>query len=1013
MIYNIKNNNYKNFSITKENILPTRSYFVPFSNKLICENSDHFNDRKTSDRVSLLNGKWDFVFYENGLSIPKVIDTEKLKYKKINVPSTWQNEGYDKPSYEKGNYKSYLYPPKIPTNISLGFYTRSDRKILNNKNIYNSAGIYRRIIDIKRLDKTYILTFFGVSSCFELYANGEYVGYSEGSHNVCEFDISDFMKVGSNEILVLVNKWCNSSYLDNMDMFCSSGIFRDVLLTTNNRTYIYDFSYKLLPINNKGKYHIKLSTMVNNYEGFQLRISLKDGNVTKYENTLKIGNKIIQDTIEDNFVEYSPENPKLYTLYLSLIKNGIVIECVYKNIGFKRISIEKDVFYYNGKAIKIKGINYCPTSKKKSLYISDEQMEKDIILMKEYNINAIKFSSYPADPLLYDICDKYGMYVIAEADINCCDNKFAAKWKEKIALHSKRWENYYLDRIMNMVETLKNQTSIVMWSFGRNNKNNKIQAKAYEKIKEISMLPLLYQKENKKAKEGFDIFDIKNINYEEFKEFITTNNSTKKSLVKPIFLSEFAYCYGLGPGMVEEYYDIFNTSDMFLGGCIWQFCDRAIEKDEEESVFLNENNCLYSTGIFSVDRVPYSGAKYMKYIYKPIIARLIDNNTIEFFNTNFFSSSENIAIFCSIIVDGKTISRTEIKATIKPRETRKYDIFLGHIDDDMFLNIKYINKNSGKEVAMQQICINENMSYIDIEDGNNISIKDYKDLLTVYFDNGLFRMDKRTGSILNYIINGKDFLNADSSRKGSNCFSTNILRPHLGENKFKEDIDLISVIQRDFSYQIKEKENGKSKSVEIIVNNAYFINDKESYVAQDMFIINANGKLDIYTTLHPRKKKLKNLQCFGKIIKLSKEFSNVIYYGREDESYPDMKNYTPISLNNKVIEDFENQYILPQECGNRSDTRYAIFSNEKGQGLMLLALKTPFNMNIKFYPKWKIDKSKNKNELGESNGIYVHIDNEISGISENSNYYKIENKDSYIFGFSAVPFTSVDKSKIY
>ena len=1007
MVYNIKNN-YKSFLTIKDNRLNPRSYFIPFSNKIKCDEAVYINSRATSDRVCVLNGKWDFVFFENEKDVPSHFSFNNANVEKIMVPSSWQMKGYDISVFENCSYKSNFVPPKLPSKITYNFANQ-------NINTYNSVGIYRRIIDIKRLDKVYILTFFGVSSCFDVYINGKYAGYNEGSHNKAEFDISEHLNVGFNELVVVVHKWCNGSYLDCKDMYNNSGIFRDVILTTNNKTFLWDFDFSYKEKNDLGDYLVNIKTNVKNFKNHKIRVSFEDNKKVLYENIVDLNNEDENFEFEGNFKEYNPEIPKLYDLYISLIEKDLVVECVRKKVGFKRINISEGVFYYNDKAIKLKGINYLPINLDRGMSLNYENMINDVTLMKEYNINAIKISKYGIDPQFLDICDEKGFYIIAEANIDENSRKFSSNFiKERLIKKSFIWKNYYLDRIENLYSLFKNQTSTTIWSVGDKKKNSFCQELCYKFIKEKSNLPMQYVHNILKKNQNYDIVAEKNLTLDELKNYFVSKNK-KEMINKPIFLSEYCYAKGTGPAKLEDYYNLFNTQEKFMGGCVWQFCDNSFMTSKDKERFISGKH-QSSCGIFSSSRVPYIGAKNLKYVYRPLIAKLIDKNTLELFNTNYFAETNNIKLIYSVMIEGKEISRTELNATVEPRKSKTFDIFLGHIEGDMFLNLKFLNKKTGKIIATQQIEINKNLANINLETGEYISTKDYSNILTVYFENGYLRMDKMTGSVINYSVNGVEYLKSDATRKGSNCFTTNILRPKTDNDVSKKNINKIDVVLKDFDYEIKYDLDNNPISVDIIVNNIFYVNGKECYITQDMFIINSNGRLDIYTTLHPRRKKLPPLDCFGKIIKIKNEFNQIIYYGREDESYPDIKNHTPIGINIKKAKDFATNYVCAQESGNHSDVKYAIFKNLKNQGFMILALKQPFNLNIKLFSKYQLDNTIYSQDLKTNDKFFVQIDGEISGIGSKKEFpdeYSLMQRDEHIFGFSVIPFTKVNEKIMY
>lgn len=1011
--------NYNDFKVIEQNRLPSRAYFIPFPNRKLLENVNIEDYISKSTRVISLNGNWDFKFYEKP-KLPNRIESSKINFTKISVPSCWQLHGYEKPFYLKERYQFNCKPPVVPEKNSVGIYSDGlSQKHIKAFDCYNTVGIYRKIVDIKTEDKTFILSFLGVSSCFDLYVNGNHAGYSQASFNTSEFDITSFLISGRNEILVVVRKWCVGSYLEAQDMFRLSGIFRDVLLFANNKSYIYDYNFLTSSINNSARYQFNLSVNVKNYQGNNLRVTLEnqEGEVV-YKKLVKLVTEETLISYQDIFQEYSSEKPYLYKLYLSLVNDGVVTECVCKNVAFKTIEISDGVFYLNRKNIKIKGLCYDEWHQENGYSLSYEDMIKDIQIIKQYNFNTIRFIK-PPHPFLVDLCDIVGLYVIAEADIDTSGACYSPFYRPNLISKKKKWAEHYLDRTKRLYDTLKNQASVIIWSIGSSSGGIVCQDYCYDYLKKVSALPVMYDGAAINKKIAYDILAIKTL---DIKELVNIPNKgyNGKNINKPILLTEYITVRGSNFGGLKEYSQAFDSQDCFMGGCVKSFCDKAIFNNKNKyqysvggdfSEFIHDfSACL--NGLFSVDRKPYSSALSMKYLNRPISSKLIDVSTIEFKNNCYFQDTKDIKIILSVFVDGKERSRTHIETVIMPRHTRQYDVFLGHTEKDMFLNVKYLNKLSGHLIAEEQLSINEEMLVFNMPKGENINVKDAHDLITVNFHGGFLRIDKSKGCILNYNCNGVEYMETDPTRTGVNCFSTNILRPLTEKEKMlKQKQDDVTIAIKDFAYKIKQEEDNENR-VEIMMSNVINIKQKEHYVSQDMYVVYASGRMEVYTTLHPRRKKLGQLKCLGKVIKMPLRFNEISYYGRgPTDNYPDTKEHSLIGRYDIKATNFANKYLTPQEAGNRCDTRYAMIKSANGQGLMFNALVKPFNLNIRMYPQWKIDTAKRIEDLGQPEGVYLHIDGEVRGVG-NTNHnlptnYQIPQKESYVMGFSVIPFQNM------
>ena len=404
MKYQIKMLLINDFGVYKKNKLDYRSYFIPYKDKALLSEKSALTERYESDTVNVLSGEWDFKFYEKISRLPTIIDTEGLACDKITVPSVWQRTGYAPPAYINTRYEFKMNLPDVPEEMM--------------------AGVYVKKFNISEDAVNPIITFLGVCSCLTLYINGEFVGYSEGSHNPAEFNIAGFVKPGENELLAIVTQWCNGTYLECQDMFRDKGIFRDVYITENPAEYIYDYAVKTSKADDLYQLSADIKVRGNNMKGKSILAEL-------YYKDEKIAEKVT-DAGKDSFVnfgklsvkEWNAEKPELYTLYLSLVEGDKVIQCVRSKIGFKTVKINGELFTFNGMPIKFKGVNHHDTHEKTGYVMSADDLLKDILLMKQFNVNAVRTSHYPPDPIFLDLCDEYGLYVIDEADIETHGTQF-------------------------------------------------------------------------------------------------------------------------------------------------------------------------------------------------------------------------------------------------------------------------------------------------------------------------------------------------------------------------------------------------------------------------------------------------------------------------------------------------------------------------------------------------------------------------------------------------------------
>ncbi|MGN0499574.1 MAG: glycoside hydrolase family 2 TIM barrel-domain containing protein, partial [Ruminococcus sp.] len=378
MKYSVNRDIHSDFNVIEENKLPARAYFIPFSSDEQLSKTDYKSERYNSDRIVMLSGEWDFKYYEKLSNIPSVLDTDSIMFDRLNVPSTWQRNGYDQIAYINTRYPFPKKPPHIPNDVAV--------------------GIYRKNVELKKYSRQ-IISFLGVAGALALYINGEYVGYSEGSHNTAEFDITEFVNEGNNEIVAVNYKWCNGTYLECQDMFRENGIFRDVYIINQDERHIDDFLFRTSK-NADGTYDLKIK-IDGNFDDVDISCDLF---------TTKESNTIIKN-LKVN--EWTAETPNLYEVTIK-IKD---VEVIRTYIGFKDVKINGEVFLFNDKPIKMLGVNHHDTHMTKGYAVSLDDLELDIKLMKEYNCNAVRTSHYPPDPVFLTMCDMYGLYVVDEADI--------------------------------------------------------------------------------------------------------------------------------------------------------------------------------------------------------------------------------------------------------------------------------------------------------------------------------------------------------------------------------------------------------------------------------------------------------------------------------------------------------------------------------------------------------------------------------------------------------------------
>ncbi|MCR4880015.1 MAG: hypothetical protein K5906_03555 [Bacilli bacterium] len=942
MQYKINKTNYHTFEIFGVNKLIGRSYFIPYPNKKEADKVSLKEKRYCSNKVISLNGMWDFKFYPYPKELPDVLDTDKVTFDKLDVPSCWQFRGYDHPFYVNLRYQFPFKPPYIPEEDEVGrcfTWIGVDQKIsLRFKkpvNQYNFVGLYRRYINIKDIKKKHIISFLGVASCLDLYLNGEYVGYSEGAHNVAEFDISKYLNEGDNELVAIVHRWCNGSYLESQDMFRNNGIFRDVLLRIDEESDFFDIEAKTKKINDQYELTLKAQT----YKDVEVKFSLV-GHGLNLTKTIKAKDKFAEVTFKDLDVkEWNAEEPNLYDIYFET-STSVVKE----SIGFKEVKIIKDKFYINHHLVKFKGVNHHDTNPKNGYTMTPDEIEKDILLCKEFNIDTVRTSHYPPDPLLIELANYYGIYIIDENDLETHGG-----WAAKLPYSHNRltdkpmWEKHYIDRISRLYQRDKihENTSIIMWSLGNEAGGYYNTDRMYEYLKAHSLLPVHYEGciHSKRI-----AYDVGSEMYPGLDKVDLVGQHLRKEAPlndRPYFLCEYAHAMGVGPGDIEGYWKLIFRYDNLMGGCIWEMVDHAVMHEDGSYTYGGDhgewehdgNFCV--DGLFYPDRRPSTGAYITKFTYRPIRVRHLKDHKFEIFNTLAFTNAKEYKLVFNFN-DG---SKKEYHFDVPPLTKKEVEVELGkEIDNNLSVIIDTYDKK-GLLRAQEEIDIK-----IFVSD-----IKPSRSLPECFkVNNGIIILSlaaqEEMKSYEEYNLCYRAATDNDTD-----YYFTRIMAPYQAQ---KEEF----ISQRNIEYGVE------------VVNKV--INKKNKYLITDKYEGCEEGIL-VTSTIHPLSPK-GYIPRFGKCFYFEESFDDVSYLARSGESYNDMKEQFLIKECHKKVKEMLEPNIKPQESGNRCDARYIEVAS-KNNKVRFIALKKPFEFGVKPYSDRALILMKhNKDEI--RTGTYVTIE---------------------------------------
>lgn len=967
MQYNLKTGNFCDFSKFRENILIPRSYFIPFANLDELAKTDIRNERYLSSRVECLSGEWDFVYYSNCKMVDNFFDTEKIKFDKVNVPSMWQYTGYEKPYYVNTRYQFKPNPPHIPEDCPV--------------------GIYRRFIDIDNLDLNYTLAFLGVAGSLELFCNGKYVGYSEGSHNTAEFELNDFLVKGKNEIVVQNHKWTNGTYLEAQDMFRSNGIFRDVLLYKTGNNSIYDFEAK---ISFGGSFSLDFLPSLKISDDCVLSVSLYDDGELVSSKSVNVSPSNIEKISFNNLDvhEWSAECPYLYDLVIILSKGEDVLEVVRKNIGFKNVEIIGNKFLFNNEPIKLLGVNHHDTNAKTGYVMSVEDMELDVRLVKQYNANCIRTSHYPPDPTFLDLCDEYGIYVIDEADIEThgCETELH---KPGACSHNKDWQQHYWDRVYRMYARDKNHPSITMWSLGNESHGYLNQDYCYDELKKLSPLPIHYEGVCRTLRFAYDVISHMYA-WPNMCEQIA-KGKLPKYRKKPFFLCEYAHAMGVGAGELERYVKCFYSSENMLGGCIWEFADHAVYHENEKVKYTyggdhgeekhDGNFCM--DGLFFPDRTPHSGAKQMKNCYRPVRCRKIADNRYEFFNHNYFENA-TFTVKCICFTNGVETYSSTFDINVAPQSSQVYEINSLELEKDNHYSVVFEYFTGDFLIASEQIILSEGKLNADIKCDGKITVKPSENKLYITFDNGSMIFDKSTGFITSYIYKNHEMINSFplGDFKG---FAPAFYRAPLDNDR--------NICKYWHTMGLQNTSNiCKGSNFTDNGDNVVITTNIKSLAKCILPVANTQIKYTIY----PNGNILVDVNClgggavkllprFGVMLEMPKEYENIKYFGLgEDVNLPDYKEHTINKIYQTTVDKLKEDYIKPQESATRCDVRFAEITNTSGFGLRFEAVNKPFIFSASHYTSNQWAKAMHRDVLVDLPTTCVNIDTSVLGAGSNA-----------------------------
>ena len=987
---------YEDLNIMHENRMPYRAYYIPASHYM----GSLVEDRFSSDRIIELNGAWKFQYFNSIYDLQEKFFEPEYDYSnfvQVEVPGVWQNYGYDSHQYTNVGYPIPLDPPYVPQDNPCGAYV---------KKFY-----YERSEQAPRA----YLNFEGVDSCFYVWINGRYVGYGQVSHATSEFDVTEVLQDGENTLAVLVLKWCDGTYLEDQDKFRMSGIFRDVYLLKRPENMVYDYFTRTEIQEKQAVITVQASYQGN---GAPAKLTLYDAEHKK------VDFQMLQESIEGLYTHkavltvkepklWNPEEPYLYMLVIET--EGEVIT---DRIGIREICVRDAVIYVNGTAIKFKGVNRHDSDPVTGFVIGLDQMKKDLLMMKESNFNAVRSSHYPNAPYFYQLCDEYGMFVIAEADNESHGTQsqylkdsswenVSKRWNERIS-DNPEFIPATMDRTRLCVHREKNRPCIVIWSMGNECgygctfEEVLKWTKAFDPTR-LTCYESSFYRSNKRKYDysNIDIFSRMYPSLEGIQEYMD------KKPDKPFLLIEYCHAMGNGPGDLEDYFQMIYQYDILCGGFVWEWCDHAVYQGQaangKKKYFYggdfgeeihDGNFCM--DGLVYPDRTPHTGLLEYQNVYRPARVVSFSQETGELCLENYMNYvdlKDYIYLVYEVNCDGKILEKKqlELKTSVLPRQKGKELLDIAVPDcGRCYLKVEYHLKQ-GTNFAVQGSLMGFDEILLKNQDGRNqqktalleeceeknpeLEISETDCFIFIQAETFTYVYNKLTGLFEKINVDGKEILSVP--------MELNIWRaPTDNDRKIKQEwmaagYDRSKARAYDTRWEINEKGVGIYSRMSVAAAAVQKVLDIDA-----LWEVSNGGAVSVKMQVK-KDMEFPQLPRFGIRLFLKEEYENLKYYGLgPQESYRDKFRSCSHGLYESTVEEQHEDYIRPQENGSHTDCDYMMI--EKENQTFTAVAPGSFSFNVSYYTQEELTRKAHNFELEKSGNTIVCLDYAQNGIGSNS-----------------------------
>lgn len=992
---------------------PMHGNFFAYENRLKAENADMTD----SDLYMSLNGIWKFNWVKDADARP--VDFWKTGFNDkgwddMRVPGMWQLSGYGMPVYVN---KGYAWKNDCPSNPP----------VVPVEN--NNVGSYRKsfMIPADWSGKDVVIHFGSVTSNLYLWVNGKYVGYSEDSKLEAEFNITRFIQPGKKNLIAFqVFRWCDGTYLEDQDFILYSGVARDTYLYARNKKRIDDV--RITPDLDEAYLNGSLDIALNLKGNSKVLLELKDAeNKTVCEKTVQ-GSGAVKAAMQlDNPHKWTAETPYLYTLFATVLQGEKQTEVVPVKVGFRKVEIKNSQLLVNGQPVLIKGVNRHEMDPDGGYIVTRERMIEDIRIMKQFNVNAVRTSHYPDDNLWYELCDKYGLYVVAEANLE--SHGIVRFYPKKSLAKDPRYTKAHIERNERNLQRGYNHPSIIIWSLGNEAGYGPNFEKAYDWVHaEDPFRPIQYEQARIEGKT--DIFCPMYYEFDQCEKYL--NNPAYK---KPLIQCEYAHAMGNSLGGFDTYWNMIRKYQQYQGGFIWDFVDQSCRWEGKYGKTIlayggdfnrfdasRKNFC--NNGLISPDRVPHPHMYECGFYYQNIWTELGNQlHEVKVYNENFFRDLSDYYMEWELLKDGSSVRSGRIEnLNIDAQQTETVSVPWGLTDSnhEWLLNVSYHLKNQegllparhlvaqnqlvlsayrAESLAMKNEVKGRQELVVPVIKSNNMNC------IEVYGENFNIQFDKKTGYLDSYQVNGEQLLAVDGA------LTPNFWRAPT-DNDYGGDYQLANEVWKNPTLKLLSLEH-EMKDDLAEIHAVYTIKEVDAKLYLS-YVINNLGAVKVTQKMQADKsKKVARMFRFGMQLVMPKSFEKLTYYGRGPiENYSDRKGSANLGIYEQTVTEQYYPYGRPQENGNKTDIRWWNLKNIKGDGLQIVG-EQPFSASALHYSIASLDGGMDKDqthaeELVEDDLTNVLIDKVQQGLACENSWGALP-EASYLLPYGDYEFTFVLK----